>query len=174
VRAAAGGVAGPVDLNEGIADAPGAVVLLDEIDKADPDVPNDLLEPLGLYRFRTESGAVVEAALPPLVVLTTNEERDLPRAFLRRCVVHVLPPPTRARLRQIAVVRQGGQDVDLYDEIVQALAGPADDDERVDVSIAEFLDVAAAARTLGVGPGHPSWSAVLGATTAKRTELELS
>src|SRR5256885_8960733 len=60
-----------------------SVVLIDEIDKADPDVPNDLLVPLGSYQFRVADGPRVLAAYPPLVIITTNEERELPRAFLR-------------------------------------------------------------------------------------------
>ncbi|MDX1999116.1 MAG: MoxR family ATPase [Thermoanaerobaculia bacterium] len=68
----------------------GVVLLIDEIDKADPAVPNGLLEALGHHRFRVPSGKFVEAAesaVPPLVVITTNEERVLPDAFLRRCLV---------------------------------------------------------------------------------------
>ncbi len=170
--------------NPSAASATGAVVLLDEIDKADPDVPNDLLEPLGLYRFRTEQGTVIEAERSPehapLVVLTTNEERELPKAFLRRCVVHVLPWPTRRRLRDIAAVRLGPSPDGLYEKVVQALAGPppADpaitpDDELVDVSIAEFLDAVAAARELDIPPDHPRWPAVLAATTAKPSAIDL-
>jgi len=173
------------DPNEGTAGAKEAVVLLDEIDKADLDVPNDLLEPLGLYRFRTER-AVVQATAAPLVVLTTNEERELPKAFRRRCVVHVLPLPTRRRLRRIATVRFGKAADGLYDEVIQALAGVDGDhggspgggpggepDGEVAVSIAEFLDAVAAARRLGIRPGHPRWSAVMAATTAKPGILDL-
>jgi MoxR-like ATPase len=91
--------------NGGLADAP-AVVLIDEIDKADPAVANDMLELLDQRRFIIE-GIVdpfeVRAQradgqeLPPLIVLTTNEERDLPQAFLRRCIVHTMswPGPER-------------------------------------------------------------------------------
>jgi MoxR-like ATPase len=64
-----------------------AVVLLDEIDKADPDVPNNLLVPLGSLSFQVEeTGQVVRSQHAPLVFLTTNEERQLPVAFLRRCI----------------------------------------------------------------------------------------
>ncbi|WP_054691042.1 AAA family ATPase [Desulfosarcina cetonica] len=66
----------------------GAVVLIDEIDKADPDVPNNLLEVLGSHRFTVhETGDVIRDRRSPLVIITTNEERELPGAFLRRCVV---------------------------------------------------------------------------------------
>jgi MoxR-like ATPase len=70
----------------------GCVVLIDEIDKADTDVPNGLLEALGNMGFDVPlTGAAVAMssdAVPPLVVVTTNEERELPAAFLRRCLVY--------------------------------------------------------------------------------------
>ena len=172
------------DPNEGEPDAAEAVVLLDEIDKADPDVPNDLLEPLGLYWFRDLRGDVVKSETAPLVVLTTNEERDLPKAFLRRCVVHTLPLPTRAKLKDIAKVRHGSDATALYDDVVQVLEpasatagsdGPTDpDDEHVDVSIAEFLDLVSAARELGIEPGDGRWAAVLEATTSKPPNVDLA
>lgn len=70
----------------------GCVVLIDEIDKADTDVPNGLLEALGNMGFDVpltgEGVAMSSSVAPPLVVVTTNEERELPAAFLRRCLVH--------------------------------------------------------------------------------------
>ena len=73
----------------------GAVLLLDEIDKADPDLPNAFLELLGNQGFSVPvlGQRVVRGATPPLVIITTNEERDLPDAFKRRCFAHVLTPP---------------------------------------------------------------------------------
>jgi MoxR-like ATPase len=71
-----------------------AVVLLDEIDKADPDVPNNLLVTLGSLEFQVEeTGQMVSAnkRTSPLVFITTNEERELPMAFLRRCIELKLP-----------------------------------------------------------------------------------
>jgi MoxR-like ATPase len=74
----------------------GCVVLIDEIDKADSDVPNGLLEALGSGRFtplgQTEP-VVVRDLAPPLVVITTNQERVLPNAFVRRCLVLDLELP---------------------------------------------------------------------------------
>jgi MoxR-like ATPase len=69
----------------------GAVLLIDEIDKADADLPNGLLETLGNGAFsvpyRNLPVRMPDANPPPLVVITTNEERELPGAFVRRCVV---------------------------------------------------------------------------------------
>lgn len=81
-------------------DPKGHVVLIDEIDKADSDVPNSLLEVLSQRSFTIEALNMVVGgrdAPMPLVVVTTNEERELPAAFLRRCVVLslTLPPDCR-------------------------------------------------------------------------------
>jgi MoxR-like ATPase len=74
--------------------AQGTVVLVDEIDKADSSVPNGLLDALGHRSFGTPWGeAVSMSSNPPLVVITTNEERTLPDAFLRRCFVLHLELP---------------------------------------------------------------------------------
>lgn len=74
--------------------ADGTVILIDEIDKADAAVPNGLLEALGGRRFTVmgRAEAVRQTGVPPLVVITTNEERTLPAAFLRRCWVHQMKP----------------------------------------------------------------------------------
>jgi MoxR-like ATPase len=67
----------------------GAVLLIDEIDKAEADVPNGLLEALGSREFQPPGGLhkVSQTGVAPLIVITTNEERSLPEPFLRRCVV---------------------------------------------------------------------------------------
>jgi MoxR-like ATPase len=74
----------------------GAVVLIDEIDKADPAVPNGLLDALGHRGFSPPGGLPRVCQDPeraPLVIFTTNEERHLPDAFLRRCFVHTMRLP---------------------------------------------------------------------------------
>ena len=73
----------------------GCVVLIDEIDKADTDVPNGLLEALGSGEFTPlgSRNAIKVAGEPPLVIITTNEERVLPNAFVRRCLVLRLKLP---------------------------------------------------------------------------------
>lgn len=73
----------------------GVVVLLDEIDKAPSSVPNGLLECLGSRSFKGPQGETICCTgVMPLVILTTNEERALPEAFIRRCVVLRLQLPT--------------------------------------------------------------------------------
>jgi len=79
----------------------GCVVLIDEIDKAESDVPNGLLEALGSGQFtpRGHTKPVVSTASLPLVIITTNEERALPDAFIRRCLVlHLSLPDGRQAL----------------------------------------------------------------------------
>ena len=75
--------------------AKGAVLLIDEIDKAEADVPNGLLEALGSRQFVAPHGAgtIAVGPIPPLVIITTNEERGLPDPFVRRCVVLTLRLP---------------------------------------------------------------------------------
>jgi MoxR-like ATPase len=75
---------------------PRAIVLIDEIDKADADLPNALLGVLGERRFNVpgEERPVACASHPPLILITTNEDRELPPAFVRRCAVLNIKPPT--------------------------------------------------------------------------------
>lgn len=80
---------------------PAPVLLIDEIDKADADVPNALLEVLGSRSFpvpvlKPPLRIAAAAGFDPLIVITTNEERELPAAFVRRCVVLNLNPPEEA------------------------------------------------------------------------------
>ncbi len=86
-----------IDPSQGNSGNEDVVVLLDEIDKADPDLPNDLLEPLDRRRFSLTLAdrPAVEAPenLNVLLVMTSNGERELPPAFLRRCVVLEIPEP---------------------------------------------------------------------------------
>lgn len=70
------------------------VVLIDEIDKADIDFPNDLLRELDEQRFTIEEkGEEVKANYPPIVFVTSNDEKDLPDAFLRRCLFYYIQFP---------------------------------------------------------------------------------
>lgn len=78
------------------------VLLIDEIDKADVDFPNDLLSELEEPRFRVvETQKPVIAKKRPIVIITSNSERELPEAFLRRCLFYWLEFPEEMRLREI-------------------------------------------------------------------------
>jgi MoxR-like ATPase len=80
-----------------------AVVLIDEIDKADIDFPNDLLLELDQKRFTIkETKEEILAAYPPIIIITSNDEKELPNAFLRRCVFHYIKFPAYKQLLLIA------------------------------------------------------------------------
>lgn len=88
--------------------ANGCVVLIDEIDKAEADVPNGLLEALGAGCFNPQGRVepVMAKGIAPLVVITTNEERALPDAFVRRCLVlHLRLPSNPDRLKERLIER---------------------------------------------------------------------
>jgi MoxR-like ATPase len=79
-----------------------AVLLIDEIDKADLEFPNDLLQELDRMEFHIyETGETVRATARPVVIITSNNEKDLPDAFLRRCFFHYIAFPDRETMRQI-------------------------------------------------------------------------
>jgi MoxR-like ATPase len=86
-----------------------SVVLIDEIDKAPRDFPNDLLNEIDRRRFRVAEIGDDYLAAPddkaPIVLITSNSEKQLPDAFLRRCVFHHIEPPDAERLAQIAAAR---------------------------------------------------------------------
>src|SRR6202023_3827810 len=78
------------------------VLLIDEIDKADIEFPNDLLQELDRMEFFVyETGETIHARRRPIVVITSNNEKELPDAFLRRCFFHYMRFPDRATMQQI-------------------------------------------------------------------------
>lgn len=88
-----------------------SVILIDEIDKAPRDFPNDLLNELEYMYFRIPElgNATIEAdpSLQPILIITSNSEKDLPDAFLRRCVYYNIPFPEAERLAEIVSNRLG-------------------------------------------------------------------
>ncbi len=96
-----------------------AVVLLDEIDKADTDFPNDLLWELEDYAFRVEeTDKTVFASKVPILFITSNDEKDLPDAFLRRCLFHFIEFPKELRLQEIVNAHYPGLRADLVKKAV--------------------------------------------------------
>ena len=91
-------------------EAPGRVVLLiDEIDKADIEFPNDLLQELDRMEFHVyETGETIRAAHRPVVIITSNNEKELPDAFLRRCFFHYIRFPDAETLAAIVRVHFPG------------------------------------------------------------------
>jgi MoxR-like ATPase len=96
------------------------VLLIDEIDKADLEFPNDLLHELDRMRFKViETDDEVVAAQRPVVVITSNNEKDLPDAFLRRCVFHFIEFPEAELMRRIVAVHHSGLEERLADQALQ-------------------------------------------------------
>ena len=78
------------------------VLLIDEIDKADIEFPNDLLVEIDKMEFHVyETGEVIKAKKRPIVIITSNNEKELPDAFLRRCFFHYIKFPDRDTMKQI-------------------------------------------------------------------------
>ncbi len=85
------------------------VLLIDEIDKADIEFPNDLLQELDRMEFYVyETGELVRAKLRPIVIITSNNEKELPDAFLRRCFFHYIRFPDRETMQAIVDVHFPG------------------------------------------------------------------
>ena len=81
------------------------VLLIDEIDKADIEFPNDLLQELDKMEFYVyETGQIVRANKRPIVIITSNNEKELPEAFLRRCFFHYIQFPDLETLKKIVEV----------------------------------------------------------------------
>jgi MoxR-like ATPase len=90
------------------------VLLIDEIDKADIEFPNDLLQELDRMEFHVyETGETVKAQVRPIVIITSNNEKELPDAFLRRCFFHYIRFPDVETLARIVDVHYPGIRQDL-------------------------------------------------------------
>lgn len=81
------------------------VLLIDEVDKADIEFPNDLLVELDRMEFFVyETGETIKAKIRPIIIITSNNEKELPDAFLRRCFFHFINFPDRDTMREIVDV----------------------------------------------------------------------
>lgn len=139
------------------AETGGVVLLLDEIDKGEPDLPNGLLETLGDYQFDVphqcgEEGAnktIKANAENLLIIITTNEERELPQAFVRRCFVHTLKMD-ESQSNRIAWLEDRGRlhfGTNISDEAYQEAAEQLWKDREADPhklyppGLAEYIDL---------------------------------
>jgi MoxR-like ATPase len=149
-----------------------AVVLVDEIDKADPDVPNNLLVSLGSLEFRVEEiDSLVKADQLPIILITTNEERRLPSAFLRRCVQLTLPDHKVEDLVRIANAHFGEQHQKIYlplaNKIIEIRTKHRSKSIRPP-STAEYLDAVRACIKLKINPGSKYWDQLIQSSMAKQ------
>lgn len=129
-------------------DAP-AILLIDEIDKADIDFPNDLLLELDEKRFTIpETSESFSATYPPVIFITSNDERELPEAFLRRCLFMYIKFPETAQLTEIIRAQIPGlveehsafvsAAIDRFNQLRKTIAENPADSKRV--STGEMLD----------------------------------
>jgi MoxR-like ATPase len=98
-----------------------AVVLIDEVDKADIEFPNDLLRELDRMEFYVyETHQLVQARLRPAIIITSNNEKELPDAFLRRCFFHYIRFPDKETMERIVDVHYPGIKKILLREALEA------------------------------------------------------
>jgi MoxR-like ATPase len=106
-------------LGQAFAAAERHVLLIDEVDKADLEFPNDLLRELDEMRFSiVETGEEIVARERPVTIITSNNEKELPDAFLRRCVFHYIEFPDVALMRRIVAVHHPHLEATLLDQVL--------------------------------------------------------
>jgi MoxR-like ATPase len=145
-------------LGEALAAPSRVVLLIDEIDKADLEFPNDLLHELDAMRFRIdETGKEISAIERPIVVITSNNEKELPDAFLRRCVFHYIQFPTRELMTEIVRVHHPDITDKVLDNALEVFFGLRSTPRlRKKPSTSELIDWICALKKAGVDLGRVS------------------
>ena len=106
-------------LGEAFAAPKRQLLLIDEVDKADLEFPNDLLRELDEMRFTViETGDEIVAKERPVVIITSNNEKELPDAFLRRCIFHYIEFPDAPLMKRIVDVHHPNLDATLLDQVL--------------------------------------------------------
>ena len=128
------------------------VLLIDEIDKADMEFPNDLLHELDRMSFTVnETGKHIKAENRPIVIITSNNEKELPDAFLRRCVFHYIAFPSQDLMRDIVKVHHPDLEDKLMEQCLTRFYWIRDlPDVRKRPSTSELVDWIAALRRAGI------------------------
>ena len=141
-------------LGEAFATEEQVVLLIDEIDKADLEFPNDLLWELDQMEFYIpETRETVRARQRPIVIITSNAEKELPDAFLRRCVFHYIEFPDREQMERIVRVHLPDIEEALVEQALEAfywLRGLRDIEKKPSTS--ELVDWLRALAAGGVDP----------------------
>jgi MoxR-like ATPase len=132
------------------------VLLIDEVDKADLEFPNDILLELDEMRFTImETGDEVAARKRPVVIITSNNEKELPDAFLRRCVFHFIDFPDRDLMQEIVDVHHPNLDATLLDQVLIKFYWLRGQTElRKKPSTSELIDWISALLRSGVSPAQ--------------------
>lgn len=108
-------------LGEAFVAAKTPVLLIDEIDKADLEFPNDLLWELDRMEFYIpETKETIAAINRPIVIITSNAEKELPDAFLRRCIFHYISFPDKNKMEEIVRVHYGDVEKNLLNNAIEA------------------------------------------------------
>lgn len=127
------------------------VLLIDEVDKADIEFPNDLLNELDRMRFDIwETQEEVVAIHRPVVIITSNNEKELPDPFLRRCIFHFIEFPDAELMRRIIDVHHPGLDENLCKQAMETFFVLRDAPLRKRPSTSELIDWIAALKISGV------------------------
>lgn len=129
------------------------VLLIDEVDKADLEFPNDLLHELDRMRFViAETGDEIIAQERPVVIITSNNEKELPDAFLRRCVFHFIDFPDQELMKRIVKVHHPDVERELVDQAVVMFYRLRELPRiRKRPSTSELIDWIAVLRRAGIG-----------------------
>ena len=129
------------------------VILIDEVDKADLEFPNDLLHEIDRMRFVVnETGDEIIAQERPVVIITSNNEKELPDAFLRRCVFHFIDFPDMELMKRIVRVHHPSIDQALIDQAVVTFYTLRDLPRlRKRPSTSELIDWIAVLKRAGIG-----------------------
>ncbi|MFO0688519.1 MAG: MoxR family ATPase [Myxococcota bacterium] len=130
------------------------VLLIDEIDKADLEFPNDILREIDEMRFTVlETGDEVVAIERPMVIITSNNEKELPDAFLRRCVFHFIDFPDVDQMRAIVAVHHPHVEEKLLEQVLLKFYWLRDQKElRKRPSTSELIDWITALVRAGIAP----------------------
>src|SRR4051812_13382011 len=139
-------------MGESFASTQRVVLLIDEVDKADLEFPNDLLHELDRMRFSiAETRDEVAAKERPVVIITSNAEKELPDAFLRRCVFHFIEFPDRELMMRIVRVHHPDLETRLIERALQSFYALRDTTGlRKKPSTSELIDWIAALRRAGL------------------------
>jgi MoxR-like ATPase len=152
-----------------------AVLLVDEIDRADDEFEAFLLELLSDFQISIPEVGTVAAARPPLVVLTSNRTRELHDALKRRCLYHWIDYPSAEREVEIVTVRQPGVSRELARKVVAAVHRLREMDLAKPPGVAETLDWAQTLDFLGEsGLTADAVDLTLGSVLKDREDLELA
>ncbi|MCW3842882.1 MoxR family ATPase [Micromonospora yasonensis] len=152
-----------------------SVLLIDEIDKADLDFPNDLLRELDELAFEIDELPHARYAVPadrpdlrPIIIVTNNEEKALPGAFLRRCIFHYVEFPSSAEQLDMILQLHGIGEAELRREVIDVLVRLREVDLARRPGLSELLDWAGFLQAVGVPAGEIGGLPYLGALLKQR------